>query len=52
VPFTLMPIVVVASDRITEDEEEGLRDQKSELVAEERVLPHSKRYSSGSWVMN
>jgi hypothetical protein len=54
VPFTLTPGVVVASDRISEDEMvevEGLGDQRIELVTEERVLPHSKRYSSGSWVM-
>jgi hypothetical protein len=54
VPYTLMPDVVVASDRISEDgidEVEGLGGRRLELVTEERVLPHSKRYSSGLWVM-
>jgi hypothetical protein len=54
VPYTLMPDVVVASDRISEDgtdEVGGLGGGRLELVTEERVLPHSKRYSSGSWVM-
>jgi hypothetical protein len=49
-----MPDVVVASDRISEDridEVEGLGGRRLELVTEERVLPHSKRYSSGLWVM-
>jgi hypothetical protein len=49
-----MPDVVVASDRVSEDgmdEMEGLGGRRLELVTEERVVPHSKRYSSGSWVM-